>query len=440
MRQLTMSLLAVACAATHPCVKGGTALASCFGFDAADATGALQTAFGSGAGLVIVDDVRGQPWIVRPLFLNASNIHVRLDPGVVVYAKQDEFHGVGDSLLTVAAARNVTISGGAGSLLRMRRDDYAVPPRGTCPSCRPYTKAEWRSTLTLKRSASGVRVFGLRMSESGGDGISQDGAENVHIADCVLETHYRQGMSVVSARGLLVERCLFAATEGTPPMAGIDVEPDRPDSEMSGVVIRDSAFRGNVGGGLLMNLHHFNASTAPVDVRVLNVSVDGEATPGVGIGIGNVVGVNGTIHVADSTVRHTGGCGLAVYRKAPDAAHVTIRDTSFADVALGRNGTARLCAPQGACTPLVLLGAWGPRHVTDVGGVDFERVAVADGFDRAFLTADDANYSVRNVVGVDLEVTNPHGCSSVVQRNRSGVRLGVRCHTHGAVTGDSARV
>jgi hypothetical protein len=42
----------------------------------------------------------------------------------------------------------------------MRRDDYAVPSRGTCPSCKLYKKAEWRCGIWLEgatvRAAQGV--------------------------------------------------------------------------------------------------------------------------------------------------------------------------------------------------------------------------------------------------------------------------------------------
>ena len=61
---------------------------------------------------------------------------------------------------------------------------------------------------------------GLRITESGGDGIYVHGAKNVRVEDCIVDRNWRQGMSVISARGLTVERTVFAATNGTPPEAG----------------------------------------------------------------------------------------------------------------------------------------------------------------------------------------------------------------------------
>ena len=85
---------------------------------------------------------------------------------------------------------------GNGALLQMRRDDYAQPPRGTCPACGNYSKAEWRCGIWLQQS-DGVTLRGLTVIESGGDGImilggSLDRANpiptlNTHIVDCVFD-------------------------------------------------------------------------------------------------------------------------------------------------------------------------------------------------------------------------------------------------------------
>ena len=93
---------ALAASGTHPCVdRNGAAAASCFGFDRSDSTDILHAAFASGASLLTIDSVRrggkSQPWIVRPLILNVSNIAIQLDADVTILAKRDEFHGLGDS-------------------------------------------------------------------------------------------------------------------------------------------------------------------------------------------------------------------------------------------------------------------------------------------------------------------------------------------------------
>ena len=211
------------------CVDGdGRARASCFGWSDTDSTFALQAALDSNASHLTID-YTGKPWVVTPLFIRRDNLAITLEPGVELLAKKDEFHGVLDMLLTARSVRNITISG-PGARLRMRRSDYAVPPRGTCPECRPYNFSGWRMALALY-NVSDVSVRGLTITESGGDAIYVDGtgpphtqikygSRNVYIADCVLDRSYRNGMSVIGVTNLRVERTLFSRTGGCRPGAG----------------------------------------------------------------------------------------------------------------------------------------------------------------------------------------------------------------------------
>ena len=70
-----------------------------------------------------------------------------------------------------------------------------------------------------------------------------------------------------------------------------------------------------------------NSSTPDISIEVINMTVNGSR--GVGIGIGNVVGVGGLINISGSRVINTTGCGLAVYQKAADAAALTLTDMNF---------------------------------------------------------------------------------------------------------------
>lgn len=277
------------------CVVDGHATASCFGSNETDATEILQAALSSNASSLLIDDI-GRPWVVRPLFLSkVTDMVIEFQPRVHILARQDWFHGSQDSLLQISQAKNLTINGN-GALLQMRRDDYAQPPRGTCPTCRNYTKAEWRCGIWLQQS-DGVTLRGLTVIESGGDGImilggSLDRAEpipslNTHIVDCVFDrncatvpryaltiarfltlacrvvgwaTHVdRQGMSVISAINLTVENTIFSNTAGTAPAAGVDLEPDFPHEAMINVTFTDCACVGNAGGGFRTPLLRFES-------------------------------------------------------------------------------------------------------------------------------------------------------------------------------------
>ena len=140
---------------SSPCVVDGVTRVTCFGpFNASDSTSMLQAALSSNASKVIIEkSPSGGPWFVRPLYVTSSNQVLLFEEGVHIMAKRDEFHGLYDSLLGINSVHNLTIQGN-GAILQMRRDDYAVPSRGTCPSCAPYSKAEWRMGIGLRGSSS----------------------------------------------------------------------------------------------------------------------------------------------------------------------------------------------------------------------------------------------------------------------------------------------
>ena len=50
------------------------------------------------------------------------------------------------------------------------------------------------------------------------------GNTNTHILDCRLVDNHRQGMSIGSAKNLLVERTLFANTSGTAPEVRVGLQ------------------------------------------------------------------------------------------------------------------------------------------------------------------------------------------------------------------------
>ena len=199
------------------CVVNGVATASCFGdFNASDSTEMLQAALSSNVSTLIIDQSPGGgPWIVRPLFATSSNQTIVFCPGVHLLAKTDEYHGLDDALLAITDVHNLTVHGN-GAVLQMRRDDYAYPPRGTCPSCRPYSKAEWRMGIWITNCSS-IGLYNLTVLESGGDGIyinGLPGSRDIRISDCVFDRHYRQGMSIIGVSNMLVERTRFSNTNG----------------------------------------------------------------------------------------------------------------------------------------------------------------------------------------------------------------------------------
>ncbi|MEO0078905.1 MAG: ATP-binding cassette domain-containing protein, partial [candidate division WOR-3 bacterium] len=218
-------------------VKRRVASAAWWGFDEEDATEALQAAILSGARRLIVPNMR-RDWIVRPIRL-ASELELVLEDGAIITAKRGEYRGRGDSVFTAQDVRNLTVRG-YGATIRMHKEDYIVGKVlldfGWNRWFGQYEKAEWRMTLSL-RGCENVRIYGLTLRDSGGDGIYVAGgrrpySKNVYIRDVVCQNHYRQGISVISAEDLTVENSVFRDTWGTPPSSGVDIEPDSPQERV----------------------------------------------------------------------------------------------------------------------------------------------------------------------------------------------------------------
>ena len=169
------------------------ARASWWGFDKEDATSALQAAIRSQVPRLIVDNM-GAPWITDKLAC-VSGQEIVFEAGVEVLAKKGAFMGKSDALFSLTCVTNVTLRG-PGATLRMRRADYDAPP---------YAKAEWRHVLSIKSSA-GIKVLGLTLAESGGDGIylgcvrSELPCRDIVIRDVVCDRNYRQEIGRASCR------------------------------------------------------------------------------------------------------------------------------------------------------------------------------------------------------------------------------------------------
>ena len=249
-------------------VHAGTcteARASWWGFDPADSTAQLQAALTSGVARLIVEKMP-TPWIVTPL-KGASNLELVLEPGVEIQAKPGEFRPKGACLLTFAGCTNVHIVG-YGATLRMRHEDYMQPS---------YEKSEWRHALSIL-SCRNVRIEGLTLADSGGDGIylGSRGAPyrnvDVTIRDVLCDRNHRQGISVISAENLLIENTVMRETFGTPPAAGIDFEPNRPSEVLKNCVMRNCLSIRNHGAGYTTWAGQLNAASEPIGIRFENCS------------------------------------------------------------------------------------------------------------------------------------------------------------------------
>jgi len=386
------ALLAAVCAASENGADAGKvrqvaegrlseANAAWWGFDAEDATDALQAAINSRAKTVVVPNM-GRPWVVRPVFLR-SGLELVFEDGVVVEAKKGEFLGGADSLFSASKAEGLVLRGAA--TLRMRKADYENPD--------VYVKAEWRSGIALY-GCRNVRIEGLTIAETGGDGVFIRGAfggspsfcENVTIRRVVCDGNYRQGVSVVSVKGLLIEDCVMKNTRGTAPAAGIDLEPDHNNEMLQDVVIRRCVIQNNEGSGLVIYGRQLDGAREPISILVEKCVVRGGGAGASGICVSALSerSPKGLVEIRDCEVENVAGPGLFIMDKSPAGARVVfsrcaLRNVASAVVDMDGFGTGKVRPP--AIAPVTFF-AFRPKLVPVNGGVEFEDCRVEDNQDR----------------------------------------------------------
>ena len=240
-------IVAVAGALAACAFADGVKVSEKFGYDKDDSTRFIQAALDSDEPEIVLDQQTG-PWFATPLMCRKTKT-IRFEDGAWIVAKRGEFKGVGDTLITLDACRGVKILGTGPDRcgFRMWRDDYMTTNL--------YEQSEHRMGITL-RSCEDVLIEGVASNESGGDGLyianrgrNSEPCRNVTVRNCVFDRNCRQGVSVISVDGLLMENVVMSNTRGRPPQGGIDFEPNANKEMLSRIVMRNCRAEGNAGGG-----------------------------------------------------------------------------------------------------------------------------------------------------------------------------------------------
>lgn len=417
-------------------VKAGSrteASAAWWGFIPEDSTDFLQAALDSGVKKLVIPFM-GEPWIVRPLMV-PGNIEINFEPGVLVLAKRGEFKGGGDSLFRATDVENIAFRG-YGATLRMHKKDYQNPP---------YAKAEWRMGLAIT-GCTNVLVEGLRIESSGGDGIYIGNAtlpycKDVVIRDVVCFDNHRQGISVIGAENLLIENSEFSNTWGTPPSAGIDLEPDGPTERLVNCVIRNCKFENNAGHAMLVYLKNLDATAQPVSVRfencVARMGYGAGMTPadfkdpemqgwaGMSVGAARDNGPKGTVEFVNCVSENTGKEGAKVYDMAIDAVKVRFENCSW------RNPWLAPYRDYPWMRVPIMIELRRPQVASTAGNVEFLNCHVYDSIARpvlAFMEHNAGEHGVSNLSG-DITLHAPEGLQASMKLGPKTENISLALHT-----------
>jgi hypothetical protein len=328
--------LLTACVQAEDCVK-----VSQFGFSPEDSTRFVQAALDSGAKKVVFDRQAGA-WIVTPVFAR-SNTEIIFEEGVELLAKRGEFKTKRDScLLNFVCVTNVTLRGiGKGGKLRMWIKDY---------HSKAYLRSEWRHALNIL-SSSNVTVEKMAFVESGGDGIylGEKGHDrpnrDIVIRDCVCDANNRQGISVITVDGLLIERTVLSNTYGTNPKAGIDFEPNSAHQKLKRIVLRDCLSKGNHGKGYEFYMAQFSGKTEPVDVVIENCRSIDNRRGGISFAMGRIdpgrTVPQGKITVRNCSFESSPSSGISFSNKTIDSPYVILENCTVINSPLDPTSKSR---------------------------------------------------------------------------------------------------
>ena len=259
---------------------------------------------------------------------------------------------------------------------------------------------------------------------------------------------------------MLAEDCTFSnslpnGTGRVSPMAGVDLEPNRPTDRLHNITFRRCKALNNSGAGFqafpvsidpplsplppAAPLHPLgdaaaelerwarrgalNASSLPVKIRFEDCHVEGVGFKPYGTVVScgyyfnsfGGKGAPGWITVDGGTVKRTVSFGAAVYAHGANDPHVTFSGVTFDHVAITPGAfDPKLNFSNGPLTIAALGNKLGGH---DLGGVTFKDVVVKDDRDRPVLVVvGDEGDGVADVGG-SITVHNPHhtaGCSVVV--------------------------
>jgi len=346
-------------------------------FDATDATEMLQGAINTHFPRILVPNY-GSPWYVQPITL-VSNQEIIFEPGVEIMAKAGEFPNGGESnylladcLFKASGVKNLTLKG-YGATFKMTREEY---PGSTIRHC-----------LSLL-SCENVRVEGLTIKESGGDGIflgfdafgDATVCKNINIKDVICDNNWRNNLSITCGEDIVVENCIFKNAKGTNPQGGVDIEPGRKWSKINNVTLRDCVFEGNFKYGLNVNLGQMENTSDGVSILVVDCKMHDNGRHG--ILMQNMKNVNpcSWVKFTRCQVKYDHETyGLFIKNKSLTDTKVCFQDCNWSLSPL----TWTRPAWQGEKTALV-VAAVAPSP-TSIGGIDFTRCKVEDTRSQAVL-------------------------------------------------------
>jgi len=191
-----------------------------------------------------------------------DNVTMELASGAVLKAIPNEAPGY--AVVSIDNAAHVRISG--GKIMGERQEHFG-------------NTGEWGMGVRII-GAKDVNITGLTVNDCWGDGFyigassQQAYSEDIQLIDVHADNNRRQGISLISGRNINIVRPVLTNTNGIPPAAGMDIEPNSNDQLLENVVVSDAVTANNTEG-IALSLGELRGSGNPVSISIMNHKDEG---------------------------------------------------------------------------------------------------------------------------------------------------------------------
>lgn len=134
---------------------------------------------------------------------------------------------------------------------------------------------EWGMGIAI-RSSEDISIEGGDVNKCWGDGIyigrldNHIESRNVLVKDTRIDHNRRNGIAIVSGKGIYISSVLVSNTQGTLPMTGIDIEPSNNMDVIDEILLENVVTYNNATAGVVVNLHRLPNSN---NVKNSNIQI-----------------------------------------------------------------------------------------------------------------------------------------------------------------------
>lgn len=179
------------------------------------------------------------------------------------------------------------------------------------------------------RDTHNINIISPNISKCWGDGIYIGQVSNVgactatNIDNPVIDSCRRQGISIISADGLSINNPVITNIAGTPPSAGIDIEPNNTACLLENIRINNLKTK-NTSSGLLVDLALY---TDGIATKTVDIEINGHSDEGSLFGATftrNLHPTTGAIRYNAAIVKNNQNNGIQQRRWASSGADIVV--------------------------------------------------------------------------------------------------------------------